>query len=90
MTKTDLHLWRRSAVAAWLALIGLTLLAPSLGRLGLGAGVVTMALLGIAGLKFVAISRWFMELKFAHVVWQIAMGVYVAVIMGVCCVTLLA
>ncbi|MEI8256011.1 MAG: cytochrome C oxidase subunit IV family protein [Deltaproteobacteria bacterium] len=86
----ELRVWRRSAVAAWLALVGMTLLGPSLGRLGLRGSLVTVFLLVLGGLKFVTITRWFMDLKFAHALWQVAMGVYVAVILGFCCVRLLA
>jgi hypothetical protein len=54
--------WKKELSLVWLGLMGLTLLGPKLGASGL--------LLGLVGLKFLAICWSFMEMRSAHPFWK--------------------
>lgn len=64
-----------------LILVALTFLTAIISQeSGIG---ISLAILGLAVLKFIGVSFWFMELKNGHIFWKGSVLVFLLIFMGV-------
>jgi uncharacterized membrane-anchored protein len=68
---------KSQSLIIWIALIFLTILVALVSNMLRGLQYVTIVILGISLLKFIAVAFYFMELKKAHIFWKASILIYV-------------
>lgn len=67
----------------WIVLIVLTIIVAFVANKLKNLQNVTMLILGISMLKFMAVSFYFMELKKAHIFWKASILIYVFLFLSI-------